>query len=62
MHLLAAQPGAVSDGSEAVDLGQSPGDIIFISAADSELALIARARGVDAPARPPARLLCGSPI
>ncbi|MHC8507918.1 MAG: cobaltochelatase subunit CobN [Rhodospirillales bacterium] len=50
MHLLAAQPGAVSDGSEAVDLGQSPGDIIFISAADSELALVARARAaLDAP-------------
>lgn len=41
MHLLAAQPGAITDGEEAVDLGQSPGEIVYISAADTELALIA---------------------
>lgn len=41
MHLLAAQPGAISDGEEAVDLGQSPGEMVFISAADTELALLA---------------------
>ena len=29
MHLLAAKPGAIADGSEAVDLGQTPGDIVF---------------------------------
>ncbi|MBT3558580.1 MAG: cobaltochelatase subunit CobN [Rhodospirillales bacterium] len=45
MHLLAAQPGAVSDGSEAIDLGQSPGDIIVLSAADTELSLLAQACG-----------------
>ena len=45
MHLLAAQPGAVSDGSEAVDLGQSPGDIVVLSAADTELACLANAIG-----------------
>ncbi|MEK9724708.1 MAG: cobaltochelatase subunit CobN, partial [Rhodospirillaceae bacterium] len=45
MHLLAAQPGGVSDGSEAVDLGQSPGDIVVVSAADTELTLLAQARG-----------------
>ena len=44
MHLLAAQPGAISDGSEAIDLGQSPGDIVFLSAADTELALLSDAR------------------
>jgi len=44
MHLLAAQPGGIADGSEAVDLGQSPGDIVVLSAADSELALLAGAR------------------
>lgn len=44
MHLLAATPGAVSDGSEAIDLGQTPGDIVFVSAADTELASLARAR------------------
>ncbi len=45
MHLLAATPGGVSDGSEAVDLGQSPGDIVVLSAADSELAAFAEAHG-----------------
>ncbi|MBO6825950.1 MAG: cobaltochelatase subunit CobN [Sneathiella sp.] len=41
MHLLAATPGSISDGSEAVDLGQSPGDIVFLSAADTELSSLA---------------------
>ena len=52
MHLLAAQPGGIADGSEAVDLGQSPGDIVLASAADTELACFARAQtslGEDAP-------------
>jgi hypothetical protein len=44
MHLLAAQPGTVSDGSTAVDLGQGPGDIVVLSAADTELACLAAAR------------------
>ena len=44
MHLLAARPGAVADGSEAVDLGQSPGDLVVLSAADTELACLAAAR------------------
>ena len=43
MHLLAAQPGAIEDGAGAVDLGQSPGDIVLLSAADTELACFARA-------------------
>ncbi len=44
MHLLVAQKGTLSDGDEAVDLGQSPGDILFLSAADTELASVATAR------------------
>ena len=36
MHLLAVQPGAILDGEEAVDLGQAPGDIVVLSAADSD--------------------------
>jgi cobaltochelatase CobN len=44
MHLLAATPGETGDGTEAVDLGQTPGDIVFLSAADSELALLAEAK------------------
>jgi len=46
MHLLAAQPGSVQDGSEAVDLGQSPGDILVISAADTEISALSAARKV----------------
>ncbi len=45
MHLLLAQPGEISDGSEAVDLGQTPADVIVISAADTELAALSEARG-----------------
>ncbi len=45
MHLLQAQAGAIADGSEAVDLGQTPGDIVVLSAADTELANLAAARG-----------------
>ncbi|MEC7490013.1 MAG: cobaltochelatase subunit CobN [Pseudomonadota bacterium] len=44
MHLLAATPGVIADGSEAVDLGQTPGDVIVLSAADTELAALAEAR------------------
>ncbi|MCB1387292.1 MAG: cobaltochelatase subunit CobN [Nitratireductor sp.] len=43
MHLLLAQKGAIQEGEEAVDLGQSPGDILFLSAADTELASLADA-------------------
>lgn len=48
MHLLLAQKGTIADGKEAIDLGQTPGDVLFLSAADTELAAIAaahRARG-----------------
>ncbi|WP_373237272.1 cobaltochelatase subunit CobN [Cohaesibacter celericrescens] len=45
MHILAPQAGRIDDGQEAIDLGQSPGDILILSAADSELsALSASAR------------------
>ncbi|CAK0755568.1 Aerobic cobaltochelatase subunit CobN [Azospirillaceae bacterium] len=44
MHLLFAQPGDATNSSGAVDLGQSPGDIVFLSAADSELACLATAQ------------------
>jgi len=43
MHLLAATPGSIDDGSEPFDLGQSPADIVFISAADTELAGLSEA-------------------
>ena len=44
MHLLAATPGSVDDGKEPVDLSQTPSDVIFISAADTELAALSTAR------------------
>lgn len=44
MHLLAAQPGGINDGSEAIDLGQTSGEIIFLSAADTELTALADAQ------------------
>lgn len=43
MHLLAAQPGTISDGSEAIDLGQTPGQVVVLSAADTELSALAAA-------------------
>ena len=56
MHLLAATPGVVSDGSEAVDLGQTPGDIVMLSAADTELAALAAAQDRAGSAAPSLRL------
>ncbi len=44
MHLLATTPGTVSNGTTAMDLAQTPGDIIILSAADTELAAFADAR------------------
>ncbi len=48
MHLLAAEPGGINDGSEAIDLGQTPGDIVFLSAADTELSALADAQTIRA--------------
>ncbi|MBX6322863.1 MAG: cobaltochelatase subunit CobN, partial [Rhodospirillaceae bacterium] len=56
MHLLAAKPGRIEDGSVAVDLGQTPGDIVFLSAADTELACLAAAQARRGPAAPSLRL------
>ncbi|MDR3437581.1 cobaltochelatase subunit CobN [Telmatospirillum sp.] len=44
MHLLATTPGSITDGSKAVDLGQTPGDVVILSAADTELACLADAK------------------
>ncbi|RUT28789.1 cobaltochelatase subunit CobN [Arsenicitalea aurantiaca] len=43
MHLLSAQAGAIQQEGEAVDLDQTPGRILFASAADSELSMLAAA-------------------
>ncbi|WP_417513183.1 cobaltochelatase subunit CobN [Minwuia sp.] len=52
MHLLQAQPGAIEDGEEAIDLAQTPADVLLLTAADTEIAALAGARaelGADAP-------------
>lgn len=57
MHLLATTRGAITDGSAAVDLNQSPGVIVVLSAADTELACLAAAReGIAEPDFPSLRL------
>jgi cobaltochelatase CobN len=59
MHLLATTPGTIADGSAAVDLAQTPGDIVVLSSADTEIALLAaaqRLRRKQDPAAPALRL------
>src|SRR5260370_16896206 len=59
MHLLATEPGMIADGSAAVDLAQTPGDIVMLASADTEIALLAVAqarRRHDDPSAPTMRL------
>src|SRR5436305_1662257 len=59
MHLLATEPGTIDDGAAAVDLGQTPGDIIVLASADTEIGLLAAAqarRRTDDTASPSLRL------
>jgi cobalamin biosynthesis Mg chelatase CobN len=59
MHLLAATPGALDDGSQALDLEQTPADLVILSAAESELACLSvahRALRQQAEAPPSLRL------
>src|SRR5439155_18060889 len=59
MHLLATEAGMIADGSAAVDLAQTPGDIVVLASADTEIALLAAAQGrrrLDDPAGPTLRL------
>src|SRR4051812_49836149 len=44
MHLLATEPGIIADGSAAIDLAQTPGDIVMLASADTEIALLAAAQ------------------
>src|SRR6185437_2156801 len=44
MHLLATEAGAIADGMEAVDLAQTPADIVVLASADTEIALLAAAQ------------------
>jgi cobaltochelatase CobN len=59
MHLLATEPGTIADGSQAIDLAQSAGDIIVLASADTDIALLAAAqvrRRTEDPAAPSLRL------
>ena len=44
MHLLLQQKGTIAEEGEAIDLGQSPGRIAVLTAADTEIAVLAAAR------------------
>ena len=44
MHILSTLPADGSDVEQAVDLAQTPGDIVFLSAADTDLACLAAGR------------------
>ncbi|QDL91152.1 cobaltochelatase subunit CobN [Paroceanicella profunda] len=57
MHLLQAQAGSVDDGTEPVDPGQTPADVVVISAADTEIAALAQAREELGGAAPSLRLV-----
>jgi len=56
MHLLSATPGTVASGDEAIDLDQSPGDIVILTVADSELACFAGAAALFPEGAPTVRL------
>ncbi|HEY6335136.1 MAG TPA: hypothetical protein VI113_04545, partial [Alphaproteobacteria bacterium] len=56
MHLLATTPGSVFDGSQAIDLGQTPGEVVVLSAADTEIAGLAAAYAQLVAPRPTLRL------
>jgi cobaltochelatase CobN len=62
MHLLATEPGAIADGSAAVDLAQNPGDIVVLASADTEIALLAAAQKARRAANPKAPTLRLAPM
>ena len=56
MHLLNAKQATTDDDGEAIDLGQSPGDIVYISAADTELRCLATVQAARPAGAPSLRL------
>ncbi|GAA0770298.1 cobaltochelatase subunit CobN [Roseibium denhamense] len=56
MHILASQTRRIDDGGDAVDLSQQPADILFLSAADTELGSFAAAHARLGPDRCSLRL------
>jgi cobaltochelatase CobN len=57
MHLLNTTAGEIADGEEAIDLKQSPGDLVVLSAADSDLACLSRAAAARPEGSPKLRLV-----
>src|SRR5579859_977040 len=57
MHLLNTTPGEIADGEEAIDLKQSPGDLVVLSAADSDLSCLSRAASLRPEGVPTVRLV-----
>src|SRR5437016_11567686 len=62
MHLLATEPGIIADGSAAIDLAQTPGNIVVLTAADTEIALLAGAQARRKAADPAAPSLRLAPV
>src|SRR3954452_24357456 len=62
MHPLATEPRIIADGSEAIDLAQTPGDIIMLASADTEIALLAAAQAWRRAADPQAPALRLAPV
>src|SRR3954471_5083201 len=59
MHLPPREPGIIADGAAAIDLAQTPSDIVMLASADTEIALLAAAqarRRADDPQAPTLRL------
>ncbi len=56
MHLLNARNARAEDAGEAIDLGQTPADIVILSAADTELACLAAAQALRPDRAPSLRL------
>ncbi len=57
MHVLATTSGVVDGGAEAIDLKQSPADVVIFTAADSELVCLAAAHDQLGSAAPALRLV-----
>ncbi|GAB6841458.1 cobaltochelatase CobN [Methylorubrum rhodinum] len=55
MHLIRIDTVSLDEGEAAIDLGQTPGEIVFLSFTDTDLAAIARAHASE-PALPSLRL------
>jgi cobaltochelatase CobN len=56
VHLLATRPGGYAAGDGVVDLGQTPADVVLLSAADTDLLLLASALDAAPPDAPSLRL------